>query len=784
MPKRKGIHFNYTLVTDQVNNDHLKEYIRLGELIRNGPDFENSAFWHLEKFIVEGRFAVERYLGSGAFNNANDNLEKTFYAIIAPSMEGKTQSAFVFRDAKPLYFVMPYRTTEAPIQAIYENFDVLTQKLIEFSDKDVEYLRVLNVTMCKSFFHIDFDDVAEDKLTRECLEEKFYVLGFFKALMLDAISNHTSTSDISWMEYYATKPKYLEIKPISISEMLEFEDRRDFFLFMDEFTYTLPNLFIRNLARAAKIRVVVASTKVNVANLAGQVKYNQQGLSAWSVVFVKLNSLSRDLILQMVPDFMTVMRELYRKVRAQDRLNLKGFFDNFLDVQIKKLRPGFALLIASAMKEFNRMTAGDMFSLNDLLCKIVHYLGSELVRRNPMLLETYRGLLATEALYCSGAYTYKVSNYKHMYFLFHLKEHVRNHYYYLTNPVDLSKFCFLTYLPDERLSILSTDESEYPTLETVNLQLHLGAGKLVDWCIEWTTFEKDEIIPFLAFLGIWHGMSIAFLSDKFSTIFRFKWLFVTGRRRSYGVHELMSTVCLANASHRNVDSPTMTFTGLDCRSFLTNLIKNMIYANNCRINSDYQVHFPDDGITGTIFDRIHVPFLFPANLPIPTSFWTKLSTCNRFHDRSIHLGKLERYSNPASIDYKFNFFMKKVSTSASGRILAPSKGICTVESKYWQKCIGSRKLLSILGKARRSHSNLSIVICKSVSANFNLKPFSDFKEECVENKWEVLKVVQVPTRTGGKIFRIQRFHPEICLPDSRCNYSMTCIILELDVINA
>jgi hypothetical protein len=57
----------------------------------------------LETFILNRNQKVSELFDSDVLN-AQYGFDKSFVAIAAPSMEGKTQSAFVFKDIKPLYF--------------------------------------------------------------------------------------------------------------------------------------------------------------------------------------------------------------------------------------------------------------------------------------------------------------------------------------------------------------------------------------------------------------------------------------------------------------------------------------------------------------------------------------------------------------------------------------------------------------------------------------------------------------------------------------------------------
>lgn len=786
---RPSIIIDYKFDIDQDCIDELDEYIRLGALIRSQAGYNDSVIGRLENFLIRGRSAVEDYLGHDIFLIRRDSLQNAFYAIAAPSLEGKTQSAFVFGTVKPLYFVMNQNWT-TNVQPIYKNFEYLSRQLAELSQRDVEHLiRLKNIPRGT---RID-QYISAGSLLSDHNNEGFYVLGLFKALMIDAILN--DDYNISWMEYYTTRNRELEIVPTSIAEFHELglEARSQFCLFLDEFTGSDTSIFIRNLSRAANLKVLVANTNTNITNLVGrrQAKHSRINPVAWSLVFTKLNSLNWVLLTQMVPDLESLMSFLARKVHLNDRSHLDDFFTHFKTVQVKNVRPGFVHLIINAMRQFKLEIADNQFSFNEFLFNIVVILKTQLVQRKPNLESRY-GRLATMALYLSNAYGPSLGCDQDL--LYHRKSYVNDHFYYLINPVNINKFCFLTYPPSfvQRRRPANTQADSPP------LQLYLGIAGMKDWKPERTIFEQGEVLPFLALMGSWHDESISFILED-ANVYAEASPFTVGDTQNMtqavpsngNLLEVFTVVSLVNASHRDMNSSVITFTGQSGESFVTNLIKNLISDNDCRIRPDYEVLFPNDGVTGTIISRVHVPFLFPANLPIPTMFSPNLSNCEHFNSRSVHFGSIERTRNDEEIDCKFDFFLKNnvlALDEASARNINPSQGVCTVECKSWNtQNVNLSNLRSIFDKAHGNHADLCLLICNSVVKKFNQKSrsFVDFKAECIKRKWEVLKVVQrAPTIRARKIYSIERLHPEICLPDSRYDYNMTCIILELEVINS
>ena len=82
----------------------LEHFIRSARLIRSA-EYENSHLDKLDILLSDPQSFVSNY-----FQNALSGLivdaSRSFVALAAPSMEGKTQSDFVFTRVRPLYFVL------------------------------------------------------------------------------------------------------------------------------------------------------------------------------------------------------------------------------------------------------------------------------------------------------------------------------------------------------------------------------------------------------------------------------------------------------------------------------------------------------------------------------------------------------------------------------------------------------------------------------------------------------------------------------------------------------
>lgn len=236
--------------------------------------------------------------------------------------------------------------------------------------------------------------------------------------------------------------------------------------------------------------------------------------------------------------------------------------------------------------------------------------------------------------------------------------------------------------------------------------------------------------------------------------------------------EVITSICIIEASHHEVGSKKSTFTGQNGVNFLTNLIGNLIKDDNYRRTS--KVILDSTIIKGTL-RTIAVPFLFPANLNLPKFFKDNFSNCQDFSRRSVNFGEYKRTRNSVEIDGTFKYFIKNTGTN-------PSFGICTVECKNWANTVLAADIVRILGKALNASAKLSLIICNFLgnSQENTLKSIAAF---CVEKNILVLKLRRVAIKRnwmGKKKFELVPYCQG--LPAERIAL-LTCIIFELSVIN-
>ena len=79
----------------------MRQFIRIGAKIREDESFKTSKMKMLED-VLQDRSKIHKYSST----RRKLDYGTCFIALASPSMEGKTQFAFVLSEIKPLYFPM------------------------------------------------------------------------------------------------------------------------------------------------------------------------------------------------------------------------------------------------------------------------------------------------------------------------------------------------------------------------------------------------------------------------------------------------------------------------------------------------------------------------------------------------------------------------------------------------------------------------------------------------------------------------------------------------------
>lgn len=269
----------------------LKEFVETGKSIIKDPSYKGSVLDKLDNLLVSTDDVLDNELDT-LCSRLRLNTCQTFVEIAAPSLEGKTQSAFTFRKVKPLYFpisesIDDYDDTAIP-QPIYNNFR----------------WHVCELKMCAN---LDMKTFGADVMSAQNKSIKFWTVGFLLELATRAQefeANDTKT----WMEHLA------KLNGIKYSKKSFSRIPKDKFaklcIFLDEYAAETWTVFVRDLARIIGLKCLCANTNSKKANVIGSKPVESgQGLDLWSIVVVKLNSPS-----------LTVLNELYQLEESIDAI--------------------------------------------------------------------------------------------------------------------------------------------------------------------------------------------------------------------------------------------------------------------------------------------------------------------------------------------------------------------------------------------------------------------------------------------------------------------------------
>ena len=717
--------------------------------------------------------AIRGYLGPNSIQRDDDVLERMFYAIVAPSMEGKTQSAFAFRKIRPLYFLLFKQSLSATtaIQDIYLNFASLSDRFMQFAVIDFARLNEMNQNRFVSLSVYEL--VSADALIKDHGDFKFLLLGFLVALMKHANENFENSGKL-WMDFFATSPRSFAINPMSINEVRKL-DIGNYILFFDEFEALDWTGFVRNLARAAWIPLFVANTNTNAANLVGRVQSafsRVDGDFAWSLVSIRLNAMYMRIFSGINDQVLGKIHQLEDYSGTEKDLVI-GFFNDFLNNQLQHLRPGFAECIGKVIVNIKMIEAGSI-TLNYILRQIVNTLALELRRKKPNMISNPEAVLGTLALFMSNAYLSQDNS--ELTHIFHRKIYLQDHFYYLVNPVDNKKWGFLSYPPAPISAGRNVSSTDRP------LTVVRDNGIKSDWAVEYTYFKSEEIVPMFAFLAV---------LDEGSIVAHFRKSMAKLKVSPYGTGdtenmaqavalngnelEVLATVCLIESSHHGIGQKGATFCGQDGISFLTNLVENLILAEGFRRTNKVVIDFHARTFD-LLLKSIHVPYLFPAGMKLPEFFKNYLSGVQGFDNRSVHFGEYHRTINADEIDSIFQYFIKKEHQYAT-----PSVAKCAVECKNWADNLLVDDLEKIIEKAQNNSASLSLIVCNSIGGARE-ETISSFTRKCTLKGWNVLKLTKVSsTGSGTKRFRLEQYCQGCAFT---ANPVLSCMVLELECINS
>ena len=424
-------------------------------------------------------------------NIASLDFSKTFVALAAPSLEGKTQTAFTIRSANVLYFVLAVTSIEEGFQDIYKPFTNLSKTLKTVAQTDLGRLGLRN---------IDTDDPpsAGDLATTHGTKY-LYLPGFLLNIMKQAHARRQQNFPVqeypqlpNWMHFYANELMPFDTEPITIenfiSESAALGD--NFCLFLDEFLDKSWAVYIRNFARAVGIACVVSNTNTNITNLVSKGADTSKGTGlneCWCIVFRRLGNF--------IADERTV-RALVEGIRRRSDTPDDTRFDDLLLDWLLKSRPGIVVWALDALEALLTalndegvsfaQTRGER-NFGTFLQFVVTHVAKELsVRKGKMVFELSGNVgklgLLTRTAFTLTAHEATRENAA----VFNSISFLRNHLYYVQNPTESALDFFLVFRPQARSKLLRIFKND----------------AFVAWNKQRTFFRKDKLLTHLACLNI------------------------------------------------------------------------------------------------------------------------------------------------------------------------------------------------------------------------------------------------------------------------------------------
>ena len=714
----------------------LLKYILTARLIRSNG-FENSIASKLEDIIAGDFELCKTLVGIEDSDRLRYDFSKSFVAIAAPSLEGKTQFAFVLEKARPLYFALGagnYSSGSYTPQSIYLNFKDLNTCIETFAKDDLARIladepseelkntikEVIKEGKSKAEKPEVILRITADELKQHVNKKKLYTLGLLYKLVEDARLNYDESRQ-PWMEYHAHRTSF-NVIPKSISELpVNVDFFKDFSLFLDEFRGYDWAIYIRNLARAIGLRCCVSNTNAKVANLVGKhqsIMSGAEGEFVWSVVVTELK-LSNYQTLNYLTNIdlgINLIREnVISDEFEDDKEHFDSFFQDFKLNQINHLRPGVSLAVAQFINRVCMKQAQnpEKITFQSFFSKLVQDISGGLSFRKPLVKTSINGKAANLSLLLSPSYNRQKNEAN----LNSVTNYLEDHFYYLTNPSNSSNWLFLTF-PSASQSV------SFP-LE------FLKENEKYTWGAELTYFKKEEILTILACMNLFHysSESFSFILDQIFNASK-TLSFDTGStenpmavKRDGNRLEVLATLCASHSSHHDpLENRKNCFKGQSGSNFLMNLLFNLIIScqtETVSIDLNYtRAELGNFNIQKYLEEEVLIPFLYVSNFELPQVFQN-----SDILDRSIKMGKLTRTTDKSRIDIEFPYYNLNLNQKLS----------CKIECKNWRNKLPLGNLLEIFKRAEDTNMPLSITVCNEI-VNAQAKTEKIFSDYCYEHQ--------------------------------------------------
>ena len=685
----------------------LDKYIRIGAIIREDESFTNSTMDFLDRMsagISNYFLGDSNVLLHGALVNADDtsvnpadiflpnaaHFDSAFIALAAPSLEGKTQSAFIIRRSKVLYFVIEvnYPNTRLPVtaQPIYRCFNSPSRKLSELALADMA--------------QVSGEKRSATELAQLDESKKLHVLGYFAALM--QMASTVPTED--WIGTFATLSDF-PFEPLSVGQFVEtFQAtpvHNRISVFLDEFKGDASGYgpFVRNLCRAVGVACIVANTNSNIANLVSSAAATSRATDrndCWSVVFKRLNPVAKALL---NPIKANLERVKNLCLGPDPSANASEVFDKLFGEVLLKSRPGIAVFLVDAVKKavpLFETKPESKRSLAAFLQLCLAEVADEIISRKPNVSASPFSMIAKIGLHLEQAFRPDEPVKEDTLSCFRHHRHMQDHLFYLNNPVQPDKCIFLAF------------KNKHSVWETLQI-FRSSAAKGDDWSLHYTSFNSEEFFTLLVCLNV--ALTFTVFSIMNNDFFRNATRNVSDAQNLLalklpGNHlEVSVAASVADASqHLRVQNGHLidlacSLEGVNGKAFLENLLLNSL-VGMARLDDCKHLIFGAELIGFHRFlSNITVPFLYGINRRDPV-----LEQLNAVPELGFFVDHYRRPADSSQIDGVFSFRTESPQNSTLLETAA-------VECKNIRDEMNVTKLNGIIERLLTARARLAFVFC-------------------------------------------------------------------------
>lgn len=683
--------------------------------------------------------------------------ESCFFALAAPSFEGKTQSAFVLERVKPLYFPLckAYVSGIRASQFIYDNYSDLATALCECAKRDFSEMEAQVKKKGITLDGLNGEKITDNGLLMRFKSLPFWTLGFFKALVDHLNLKSVENPSVPWMELLADSLKF-EYSPISMFDVINARSRdsdyfKDVCVFLDEFVNEDNAVLVRNLCRAVNLNCLVANTNAKVANVGvGKEKASRgRGDLVWSIVFSELSSANFSIDLRNQQMDQHPLKSLIAAILAGRQWAGEGKEEDpvavFLNgITANLIRPGIAELLIDALSDFVEQKLPHLdpdypvVLLADSVCRV---LANLITCRKASMKREPRGQLAKLGLLCDKAFVKEtvvitaddaetaLEAEKRKRRLWNQRGYLADHLFYLSNPQDSNSSVFLTFASEPQNRSERSHLDVYFRTAVVN--------KRYPWLLELTHFKKEDVCTLLGcfFISIQSGIGKLLLDFKIGAEFHDVSMYNAPNEnlesQNSGNELEVSAACIIceSSRHPHMALDSFTFAGQDGINFVRNVIRNCIISVAASISGVVEAKLVEiPAQLNTFLSNCTVPFIYGWD-ERKMELLDKLTDLTRTDVHPFFTSNLSRCKNSEEIDAKFALRYKGQEITA------------TAECKNYHAALHAGDLVSILKKAlKQDSSKLGLIFCQSASLKTSKERRSDMAEAEADGKNELAQL--------------------------------------------